>query len=240
MADKRVDELVRRLALSVPALALIIGCGMLAANMFSASAPVSATPGEERPRAVLIDAGHGGEDGGAVGTDTGVIESGLNLDYALALKSALEERGMQVVLTREDERALAATKRQDLARRREIMAECGADITVSLHMNKFADRSISGPMVFYMKGSEEGEKLAGFVIASVCEAIGRDARHANPGDYFVIRENPMPAIIVECGFLSNSSDEALLQTAEHRDALILGVAKGIEEYFENMGTLLGQ
>lgn len=115
--------------------------------------------------------------------------------------------------------------------RRDIMNQDGVSIVVSIHMNKFSDTSIKGPMAFYMKGSAEGERLATSIICALCDALGNPRRLANPGDYFVIRESVPPAVIVECGFLSNADDEKLLQTAEHQSKLVEGIAAGITAYF---------
>ena len=127
--------------------------------------------------------------------------------------------------------ALADAKKDDMKMRRDIMNQDGVSIVVSIHMNKFSDTSIKGPMAFYMKGSAEGERLATSIICALCDALGNPRRLANPGDYFVIRESVPPAVIVECGFLSNADDEKLLQTAEHQSKLVEGIAAGITAYF---------
>lgn len=120
---------------------------------------------------VVIDPGHGGSDCGAVGV-SGVKEAGLNLAVSLYLKEELEALGMEAILTRSDERALAEGKKADMAARGKIMNGEGVDLVVSVHMNKFTDPSIHGPMAFYMKGSAEGEKLAKTVIDSITDELG--------------------------------------------------------------------
>ena len=182
---------------------------------------------------IIVDAGHGGMDGGAVGTDTGVVEAGLNLSVALRLKEALEAQGITVIMTREDGDALAETKQADMQARREILRRADVDLVVSVHMNKFSDRSVAGAMAYYMQGSAEGEALAQSVINSVCDAIGQKRRAANPGDYFVIRECAVPAVLVECGFLSNAGDEKRLQDAAHQQALADAICAGVLAYMEN-------
>ncbi len=235
MARPLRDKPVQWLLGLLPALAAAMGLVMLATAWLSAdpeSVPTAATPGEDPPAlTVVIDAGHGGVDGGAVGNKTHVVEAELNLRYACALKQELENRGMTVVLTRKDERALASGKKADMAARKQIMNGSDADIVVSIHMNKFRDRSASGPMAFYMKESEEGKRLATCVIQGICEALSRRVRLANPADYFIIRESDVPAVLVECGFLSNAQEEELLQEEEHMQSLVSGIAQGIELYF---------
>lgn len=236
MARGVPDILVKKLMGILPAIAVIVGVGMLASSILGAKnalpASGAATPGDDPPKlVVVVDAGHGGVDGGAVGVNTGVVEKELNLLYAYALKEELEARGMTVVLTRTGDDALASGKKADMAARRDIMNGCGADIMVSIHMNKFRDRTANGPMAFYMKGSDEGKRLATCVITAVCEALERPVRLAAAADYYVIRESDMPGVLVECGFLSNAKDEALLQTKEHMQSLVRAVADGIEAYF---------
>ena len=187
-------------------------------------------PIPENAFAIMIDAGHGGFDGGAVGVGTGAIEAELNLSVAKLLAEELEGLGFYVVLTRSDGEALGVTKAEDMQRRRELFGLENIDLVVSIHMNKFRDRSISGPMVFYMKGSKEGKALADMVIASVCEAVGRPLRSANPEDLFVLRTPYAPSVLVECGFLSNPEDEALLLTEEYQKKLAHGIAEGIAGY----------
>ena len=185
---------------------------------------------------VVVDAGHGGFDGGAVGTLTGVIEAELNLCVAKLLEEELTARGAVVVMTRADGMALGKDKDKDMARRREIISDPSVDLVVSVHLNKFTDRSVSGAMAYYMQGSDAGQALAQAVIDRVTDAIGRDRRLANPGDYFMIRECTAPAVLVECGFLSNPKDEQLLQDAAHQKALAAAIADGVMAYRETAGA----
>ena len=206
--------------------------GLTGTGSIPASAGVTETEAPERPDGftVVIDAGHGGFDGGAVGTKTGAAEAGLNLEVAELLEEKLSGIGMRVIMTRRDENALGQTKNEDMRARREIMLDPEADIVVSIHMNKFRDSTISGPMVFYMRGSEEGKALADFVMGGLCERLGLSLRHTNPEDLFVLREPKAPSVLVECGFLSNAQDEAKLMTKEYRETLAQGIADGIAEY----------
>ena len=189
-------------------------------------------PIPEDATVIVVDAGHGGFDGGAVGNATGVEEAGLNLDVARLLSDELTSLGYCVIMTREDENALADTKSADMRLRSEIMRLAEVDIVVSIHMNKFRDSQISGPMVFYMKNSERGEALAEQVIRSICDKVGRPYRYANPEDLFVLREPTAPSIIVECGFLSNESDEKQLCDSAYRKLLAEAIAEGVDNYFK--------
>ena len=184
-------RLIGKIVILMLGLAAVV---ILAAN--SDTIPVS-TP--KKGYRVVIDPGHGGSDCGAVGV-SGVKEAGLNLAVSLYLKEELEALGMEAILTRSDERALAEGKKADMAARGKIMNGEGVDLVVSVHMNKFTDPSVHGPMAFYMKGSAEGEKLAKTVIDSITDELGAPRRIANPGDYYVIRESMPVSVLVECGF----------------------------------------
>ena len=181
---------------------------------------------------VVVDAGHGGSDGGAVGTDTGVKEAGLNLMVATRVANLLSQQGITVLMSRTGEEALGENKRADLAARKALFNRPEVDLVVSVHMNKFTDRSISGAMAYYMAGSTEGQKLPQTVIDKICEAVERPKRLANPGDYFVIRECVCPSVLVECGFLSNSTDEKALQDPAHQEKLARAIVEGIMGYLE--------
>ncbi|MEA5058532.1 MAG: N-acetylmuramoyl-L-alanine amidase [Candidatus Pelethousia sp.] len=183
---------------------------------------------------VVLDAGHGGVDGGAVGSKTGIAEAGLNLTVVKLVQAELEEEGVRVLLTRTDENALARGKKADMQARKAIMNKPGVDIVVSIHMNKFTDSSVKGPMAFYMKGSDEGRRLAELVITAVCESVEAPSRKANPADFFMIRESPSPSVLVECGFLSNPAEEALLQDPQYQRKLASGVVKGVMDFLRSM------
>lgn len=179
---------------------------------------------------VVVDCGHGGFDAGASGDDTGVREDGLNLAVGLLVQEELEDRGVLVVMTRTDGEALGDTKKADMARRGEILSTEGADAVVSIHMNHFSDRSVQGPMTFYQAGAEAGQTLAQQVIDALCEELGLKSRLTNPGNNFVTRVPTAPAVLVECGFLSNSTEEQLLQQASYQQKLAHAIATGVMEF----------
>ncbi len=124
--------------------------GLTGVKSVPASAEPAPQPVPDNAFVVVIDPGHGGFDGGAVGAQSGTAEAGLNLDVSKRLAAELTARGFYVILTRNDENALGDTKRADMEARRDIMRLPYVDLVVSVHMNKFGDRSVSGPMVFYL------------------------------------------------------------------------------------------
>lgn len=181
---------------------------------------------------VILDYGHGGFDCGATGTDTGVKESDLNLLIGERTARALEDRGCFVLRTRTGADALGSTKRDDMARRGAILCSEGADCTVSIHMNKFADRRVRGPMCYFQAGAEDGKALAGCVIDALCGELGLDPRPANPGNNYVTRIPSVPSVLVECGFLSNPEDERLLQDPDYQQRVADGIAEGVMAFLQ--------
>lgn len=184
---------------------------------------------------VVVDCGHGGFDAGASGDDTGVREDGLNLAVGLLVQEALEEQGVLVVMTRTDEEALGDTKKADMARRGEILCTDGVDAVVSIHMNHFSDRSVQGPMAFYQAGAEVGQSLAQQVMDALCEELTLNSRLANPGNNFVTRIPTAPAVLVECGFLSNPAEEQLLQQESYQQQLARAIANGVMAFLSSRG-----
>ena len=181
---------------------------------------------------VILDYGHGGSDCGAVGVDTGVLESDLNLQIGERTAKALEDRGCFVLRTRTGPDAIGKTKRDDMALRGAILCSEGADCTVSIHMNKFSDRSVKGPMCYFQAGADDGQELAQAVIDALCTAIGRNRRLANPGNNYVTRIPSVPSVLIECGFLSNPEDERNLQDDAFQQLLADAIADGVLAYLQ--------
>ena len=199
---------------------------------------VSVKSSDEYKVKIVLDAGHGGIDGGVSGVNTNVKESDLNLKIVKALKRQLENAGMQAVLTRENEDGLygnaayGSLKRKDMERRRDIINEAKPDLVVSIHLNKFSSSSRRGAQVFYKKGSEKGKMLADCIQNSFnsMEEATR-SYSALTGDYYILNCTEYPSVIAECGFLSNPEDEKLLLTEEYREKVAYAVFKGIVNYF---------
>ena len=184
-------------------------------------------------RTILVDPGHGGYDGGAVGRVSGTPEKGLNLDVARRLAAILEAQGAQIVMTRTDDYALCdehppiRKKLQDMQRRAAIIEQSGAQMVLSIHMNEYAGRSQSGPQVFYREGCPAGRLLAGAIQEAMNETLApKKKRSALGGDYYILTLG-RPSVLVECGFLSNAGEEALLLTADYRQRVAQAIARGI-------------
>ncbi len=221
---------VLQAGITLLATAAVLWVSLLYAYTRQPQAPVFETALPPK-RIVVLDAGHGGFDGGSV-SKAGTVEAPLNLAVAVRLREKLLAAGLEVVMTRTDDGALGHTKKEDMAARRKLLNTEGAAVCVSVHMNAVTDRATRGPMAFYMKGSGEGQKLAQLVIDGVCTAVEWPLRAANPGDYFVVRECACPAVLIECGFLSNAEDEKLLLDAAYQEKLAAGIAQGVLAYLD--------
>ncbi len=185
---------------------------------------------------VVVDAGHGGSDGGVSGVKSGVKESEINLLVAFNLKTILEERGVRVTLTRESDSVLEegeSGKSVDFEKRKRVINDAKPNLVVSIHQNKFPDGTRRGSQVFYNGNSKEGRNLASAVQQSLNELNERNVGRtfsALKGDYYILNCSQAPSCIVECGFLSNEKDEELLLNAEYRNELAGNLAKGILAY----------
>ena len=194
--------------------------------------PAGRAEGALAGRVILVDAGHGGRDGGARARDSGTWEKEINLQTALALRDVLEEAGARVILTRDTDRQYSDNKREDLTARLRLARENGAEMVISIHMNEYRSRRESGPQVFYRAGREESRLLAGALQSSLIRALApKKERAAMAGDYFILSLD-VPSVLVECGFLSNPEEEKLLLTASYRRRIAEALRDGIIEYFE--------
>lgn len=187
---------------------------------------------------VVLDAGHGGWDPGKTGTG-GENEKILNLAVTEKLTEYLEQGGAEVILTRNQDTALGGSKRADMAERQRIANETGADILVSIHQNAFPSAKAKGAQVFYHKSSERGKILAECVQESLKSRVdGSNRRMAKENkEYYILRTTQIPAVIVECGFLSNAEEEKLLNDTAYQERLAWAVYCGILDYFEKISII---
>lgn len=202
---------------------------------------VSAEAGREDNRpVVVIDSGHGGNDPGKVGID-GSLEKDINLQIAKRLKAYLEMSDVRVVMTREEDKGLyqeedTQKKMADMKTRCRLIEESGADLVVSIHQNSYHEENVSGGQVFYYKNSEKGKQLAEILQERFTYVLGENNRRlakAN-GSYYLLLHVKCPIVIVECGFLSNRNEAALLQDGEYQDRLAWTIHMGILEYLNQL------
>lgn len=187
---------------------------------------------------IVLDAGHGGWDPGKTGTE-GANEKDLNLVVVEKLSDYLEQGGAEVILTRTSDDALGNGKRTDMAERKKIANESGADLLVSIHQNAFPSPKAKGAQVFYHSHSEQGKILAECVQESLRSRVDdSNQRQAKENsDYYILRTTEIPAVIVECGFLSNREEEKLLNDATYQEKLAWAIYCGILDYFENLDMI---
>jgi N-acetylmuramoyl-L-alanine amidase len=190
--------------------------------------PTIAAPATNR--VIVIDAGHGGFDPGAL-SDNGVEEQKINLEIALKLQRLLEESGTTTFLTRADEESVGDTKREDMKNRKEIRDIEESDMYVSIHLNSFPQENVKGAQTFY-SNNEESKKLAELVQNKLKEVVepsnNRIAKELST--VYLLKNTKKPSIIVECGFLSNNEELKKLQDNRYQEKLAWAIYLGIIEY----------
>lgn len=184
---------------------------------------------------IVIDAGHGGFDPGKVGTkDT--LEKDINLAIAKKVEKMLTDSGYTVQMTRTEDVALCegnegSKKLTDMKNRVSLIEKTEPSLAVSIHQNSYS-AGTKGAQVFYYKGSEEGKKLAGILQESIRDAVGDDNHRVEKANdsYYMLRKVSCPLVIVECGFLSNPEEEALLDDDSYQEKMARGICEGIEKF----------
>lgn len=219
--------------------AIVLICGAVLLTVMWGVTDRRATHGsrEEAPY-IVIDPGHGGADGGAEAAD-GTLEKQLNLAVSLPLRDMLTVLGYTVRMTRETDvmlntegTTLRERKVSDM-RNRLAMAE-EADITVSIHQNKFTQPQYDGAQIFYSKNTEESRVLAESVREQIVELLQpTNTREIKRGtaDVYLLDRTTRPMILVECGFLSNPTELNNLKTPAYQQQLAFAVTAGLVTYF---------
>ena len=218
-----------------------------AAGNASAGAAASARP------LIVIDAGHGGMDGGAQAKD-GTQEKDINLSIAKYLAEEIRKYPADVLLTRDsdmglytdDDRTIREKKREDLKKRKEIMQQPGVTLGISIHLNSFPqNESVYGAQVFYPKNQaaetdvQTEDKSGGGMSKSFAEAVqkslesnisdGRERTAMEKNDILLFKNATGNMILAECGFLSNPKDAEKLKTAEYQQILSKAIWQGVNE-----------
>lgn len=223
--------IIKKIALILFVAAISFTCVFCAR---SAIGTENAYHAEREVMTVVIDAGHGGIDGGVTGSQTGVKESDLNLLISKELAECFKSGGFKVVMTRTSAAGLygVATrgfKMRDMEKRKSVINGANADLMISVHLNKFSSPSRRGAQAFYKIGDENSKALADSIQAEFNSA-GEREYSALEGDYYVLNESLCTSVLCECGFLSNPEDEKLLLTDEHRKKVAYRIYKGAIAY----------
>lgn len=200
--------------------------------------PVMALPITNK--VIILDAGHGTPDEGAQSA-TGTTEAAINLQITLKLQKLLESSSATVLLTRSDEnsiyeidaKTIAQKKVSDIHNRVKLGNNSSADIFVSIHLNKIADSSYSGWQTFYKNADENSKNLAQNIQNNLNLTINKDNSRIphTLSNVYIMKHVEIPITIVECGFLSNPTEEKQLQTEEYQEKLAWGIYNGIMDYF---------
>ncbi len=205
---------------------LVILCIILI-NVFSVVLVLTADFGDKK--VIVIDAGHGGIDGGvSVGK---IVEADVALGLAYELRDALVKLDYKVVLTRDSKLALADGKSADMQARKNVIDSANADMMISLHVNKYAQESVRGVRVFYddtNKHKESASRMQTLINSRINKTyVGRADFKASGGDFFVTKCSDVTSMIIECGFISSPKDRALLLSAPYRFELCGVIADGV-------------
>ncbi len=190
---------------------------------------------------IIIDAGHGGFDGGAQ-TDDGFPEKDINLAISKQLDYYLNYFGYKTLLTRSDDSSLedneSATirrrKTSDLHNRMKLMEETESSIFISIHQNHFSQEKYSGMQVFYSPGfKSESSRLASCIQEVTVNKLQKDNTRKIKecgSSVFLIHNAVRPAVLVECGFLSNNRESELLKTEKYQKQIAFCIALGVHNY----------
>lgn len=193
---------------------------------------------ETKKNTVVIDAGHGGSDPGKVGVND-ALEKDINLEIARKLKKLLEKKGIHVIMTRKEDKALGGGQRgsqkvQDMRERVKLINKNKPELAVSIHQNSFHQADVHGAQVFYFKHSAEGEKYAG-IMQEVLRTVDQGNTKQPKADdtYYLLKKTETPIIIIECGFLSNPEEAEKLTTKEYQKEMAQAIADGITACLED-------
>ena len=232
---KRTLKILKRLV----ALLLIISIAIFGARLIEAKYVYANSDQINIGQVIIIDAGHGGEDPGAIGIN-GKYEKDLNLQIALVIGEELKSRGYTVVYTRTQDKMLylpeenikGMRKISDLKNRCKLTEEYENGILVSIHMNSYGASKYSGLQVYYMDGNEESALLATKIQQSVKNSLQpNNKRQIKSGkDMYILEHSNLNAVLIECGFLTNVEECEKLSQKEYQKELSFAIIYGIIEY----------
>jgi len=188
---------------------------------------------------IILDPGHGGPDGGAVGGE--ILEKDVALQVSLYLKDYLQEQGALVLMTREEDVDLADPKTkgysrrkvEDLRKRVEMVNESDGDLFISIHLNAIPSPRWKGAQTFYQRSdSKENERVAKFIQDELRTNLGNTDRYAKSiNGIYILKKAEIPGALVEVGFLSNPSERALLSTDDYQKKLAASIYNGIMRHY---------
>lgn len=229
---------LRSILLAIGFCCLVIGMAVKGIHQVELVELVSAAQPVSRP-VVILDPGHGGIDGGAQAN--GIVEKDINLAIAQNLRDLLSVQGFHVIMTREDDRSIhdegitqiARQKRSDLHNRLAITENHPEAILISIHQNQFPQPSCQGAQIFYSQNRPESQKLA----QSIQESFQRNLQPENDrqikpaqNNLFLLYEAKIPAVMAECGFLSNPQEAQKLSQTEYQEQVAFVILEGLMDF----------
>ncbi|KNF08057.1 germination-specific N-acetylmuramoyl-L-alanine amidase CwlD [Gottschalkia purinilytica] len=194
-------------------------------------------------KVIAIDAGHGGIDPGAAG-QLEKKEDDINLEIALKLRKLIEQNGGVVILTRDedvglytdDSKTIREKKNEDLRNRKALVNDSNPDVFLSIHLNSFTQKQYYGAQTFYKKGCESSKKLAELIQEEFKNSLDKDNNRVpqSRDSLYLIREVEKPSVLIECGFLSNSNEEKLLNSEKYQEKIAWSIYIGLIKYFNEI------
>ncbi len=192
---------------------------------------------------IIVDPGHGGEDGGAQ-SDSGILEKDVNLSISLKLADLLRNAGYTVIMTRDTDESIGdqslptirKRKVSDLQNRLAIMEEQKNCLFISIHQNRFSESQYTGTQVFYSVKTEESEKIAEEIRENVVSLLQpENTRQCKPAtsSIYLLWNSTKPSVLVECGFLSNSTEAEKLTDEIYQQQMAFAIYRGISDYLYN-------
>ena len=227
----------------VSSLSLLCLSAFLTKNDYARALHTSSLP-DTAPKytKVIIDAGHGGEDGGA-SSKSGLVEKDVNLSIAKKLADMLKMSGVEVIMTREDDRLLydrncdyrGRKKKLDLAARKAIADSNPDAIFISIHMNAYPNEIYSGLQVWYSPSVDGSEALAELIQSNCRESLQKDNTRkikAATSSIFLLDSATIPSVLVECGFLTNAEEAAKFESDEYRQQVAFTIFCAVTEFLQ--------
>ena len=212
---------------------LLIGAIVVSWKLSDLTSDVAKKGGSSKKEEIVIvvDPGHGGEDPGKVGSND-VLEKDLNLQIAMKVKTMLEDAGITIVMTREDDKVPKA-KKEDLDERVKLINDTNPKLALCIHQNSYPDESVKGAQVFYHTTTEQAEDVASIVQEELRVVDPENKRQIKENDtYYMLKYTKVPTIIVECGFLTNPEEAAKLTEEEYQNQLAQAICEGIIKWLD--------
>lgn len=208
---------------------------LIVALLITIAWPVRAHEMDLIGKVIVVDPGHGGKDPGTLNDQ--VLEKDINLAISLALEKELSMRGASVILIRDGDYDLSdpnasARKKSDFDHRIAIINQEKVDLFLSIHLNYLSKSKYKGAQVFYQNKNEKSEKLANVIQNHMNEILKSDRSIKRiPSTTYMYSKLKTTGVLIECGFLSNPEESALLQTKEYQEKIASVIAEAIGKYY---------